>query len=179
MANWQNPCEVTECRNIVGRKGARGWCSKHYQMWLQTGDPQGSTAPTVEERFWAKVRRTGGCWWWLASTDDDGYGMFKDSRTHRAHRWLYEQINGPLGPGLVLDHTCRNPRCVRPDHLDPVTNDENLERGLGRRIKTGLTDQCINGHRYTPENTYTNPLGRKVCRACAAVARAKYERKAA
>lgn len=167
-------CSVDECESNVGPKGARGWCTKHYQMWRLTGDPSGSTAPTTRQRFFAKVKKTETCWIWQASKDENGYGMFRDGRSHRAHRWLFEHTVSTVPDGLVLDHLCRNTSCVNPKHLEPVTNDENLERGWGRRIKTGAVNTCINGHEYTPSNTYINPLGRKVCRICSADSRTRH-----
>ena len=173
------PCVVVECTNLIGSKGGRGYCTKHYQMWRLTGDPCGSTAPTAEQRFWEKVVKTPTCWIWIKSTDDCGYGMFSDLQTHRAHRWSYENLIGPIPAGLVLDHLCRNTRCVNPAHLEPVTNDENLERGWGRRVKNGWVNHCIHGHEFTLENTYINGQGRKVCRTCSAVSREKYTQRKA
>ena len=41
-------------------------------------------------------------------------------------------------------------------------------------------EACRAGHPYSTENTYINPLGRKVCRTCMTSSRARYEdRKAA
>jgi hypothetical protein len=34
----------------------------------------------------------------------------------------------PLASGHALDHLCRNTLCVRPDHLEPVSDDENTRR---------------------------------------------------
>ncbi|WP_369010576.1 HNH endonuclease signature motif containing protein, partial [Bacillus cereus] len=46
----------------------------------------------------------------------------------RAHRYVYENLSGPIPEGMELDHLCRNPPCVNPDHLDPVTHEENMRR---------------------------------------------------
>ena len=80
------------------------------------------------DRFWARVD-VGLCWEWTGS-NDRGYGMFRlDGRTVRAHRWAWETLVGPIPRGLHLDHLCRNPPCVNPDHLEPVTQPENIRRG--------------------------------------------------
>lgn len=177
-ANRYLPCTIADCENQVGQKGARGYCTKHYQMWLKTGDPIGSTAPSQAERFWPRVNKTETCWLWTGFTNDSGYGAFSsDGKAVRAHRWAYEDLFGPIPEGLVLDHLCRTPSCVNPSHLEPVTSDENLERGWGRRVKSGWVNSCINGHEYTPENTYTNTQGRSVCRTCSAASRRRYEQK--
>lgn len=71
-----------------------------------------------------------GCWNWQLSLDHHGYGTVcvKGKRTG-AHRFIYEQANGPIPEGMSLDHLCRNPRCVNPAHLEPVTQAENVRRG--------------------------------------------------
>lgn len=93
--------------------------------------------PSVEERFWAKVDKSGDCWLWTASTRN-GYGQFFDGeRIEYAHRFVYARFVGPLMPGLKIDHLCRTPACVNPAHLELVTNAENIRRGL----RTHLTHE--------------------------------------
>lgn len=75
-----------------------------------------------EVRFWAKVRRTEGCWLWTASLDGKGYGQFHDESTGkvrnlRAHRVAYELVFGPIPKGMCILHICDCPQCVNPDHL--------------------------------------------------------------
>lgn len=115
-----------------------------------------------DDRFWSKVDADGDCWVWTAARYHDGYGQFD---RFRAHRWAYERLVGPIPDGLQLDHLCRNRACVNPDHLEPVTNDENMARSpIHNRAKT----HCKRGHAFTPENTYLLPRdGGRKCRACA------------
>lgn len=88
---------------------------------------------TIEGRFWAKVNKTETCWLWLACTNH-GYGYFGfQGRNKRAHRLAYEWANGKIPDGLTLDHLCRVRHCIRPDHLEVVTNKENILRGLAAR----------------------------------------------
>lgn len=182
MPNYTHFCSVDGCQNKVGLKGARGWCTKHYQRWLYTGSPTGSKKrPSAEQRFWAYTDKSDGCWHWRSAMDTNGYGLLSvGGKTTKAHRFAYELLVGHIPDGLVIDHLCRNRSCVNPDHMEPVTNDENLRRGNGRDVSQGRRGICHAGHPYSIENTYTNPLGRKVCRTCMAAARARYEnRKAA
>ena len=76
----------------------------------------------LPERFWNKVNKTEGCWLWTAALSH-GYGRF--GKGGAAHRLAWEDRNGPIPEGLVLDHLCRVPRCVNPEHLEPVTHREN------------------------------------------------------
>jgi hypothetical protein len=90
-----------------------------------------SDALTPEQRvprFWAKVRKTDTCWLWTAATTN-GYGTFGVGypRTMLAHRWSYQHHFGPIPDGMQVDHLCREPLCVRPDHLRLATNKQNLE----------------------------------------------------
>jgi len=91
------------------------------------------------ERFWPNVEKTDECWIWKGGANKRGYGSFFDGVWNvRAHRYSYELAIGPIPPGLHLDHLCRNTRCVRPDHLEPVTGEENHRRGRAAREEARL-----------------------------------------
>lgn len=88
-------------------------------------------AMTVPDRVWPKVDKNGpnGCWLWTG-TKARGYGqMIIAGKTAKAYRVVYELVIGPVPEGLVLDHLCRNPPCVNPAHMEPVTQAENVRRG--------------------------------------------------
>jgi len=81
-------------------------------------------------RFWAKVDKSAGedaCWLWTARTSDGGYGRFNAISTQgiQAHRYAWEQVNGPIPKGLLVCHTCDNPPCCNPAHLFLGTNTDN------------------------------------------------------
>jgi hypothetical protein len=178
-------CGIPECSRRVGHKGARGLCSRHYQRWLATGSPVGTRRVSDESRFFAKVRQAGECWKWIASTDGSGYGMFSASagmgrkRTERAHRWSYQFLRADIPTGLELDHLCRNRWCVNAWHLEPVTQRVNYERGQSPRRMNQLKAECLNGHPFSPENTYHHPSGSRVCRTCMAHRRQAYQERRA
>ena len=134
---------------------------------------------TVFERLLFKIRVAQGpgpagvpCWEYTNKTNEKGYGIIHVKGTARlAHRISFQIFNN-RAPGPMLDHLCRNRRCVNPDHLEEVSALENFKRGmgadglrLGPKVFSSRTN-CPQGHPYDGENTYTKPNGHRICRAC-------------
>ena len=126
--------------------------------------------PRKRELFAQKISvSSDGCWIWTAATRK-GYGLFSlgTGRNVQAHRVSYIIARGPVPPGLVLDHLCRNRACVNPDHLEAVPELTNSSRGL----KGELLTHCKNGHALTGPNLYSTAYdqarpGQRRCKACA------------
>ncbi len=89
---------------------------------------------TVEERFWAKVQKSDGCWAWTASKDRKGYGCFRISRREgiQAHRLSYILHFGAVLDGDLVCHHCDNPSCVRPEHLFSGSPGKNTADMIGK-----------------------------------------------
>lgn len=117
-------------------------------------------------RFWSNVDKTGDCWLWLRAKDAKGYGRVGwGGKVLLAHRVAYELFFGQIPDGLPLDHLCRVPACVNPGHLEPVPTRENTARGVHPSATALRENRCVNGHNYTPENTY-RWRGERQCRQC-------------
>ncbi len=120
--------------------------------------------PPLEQRFWAKVRKTDHCWEWMGSKDTTGYGrIHANGRQRPAHRVSYEMHVGPIPDGLEIDHLCNNRGCVNPEHLDVVTRRQNILRSshAGKMF-------CPSGHLMDERNTAywgKKRVGR-FCREC-------------
>lgn len=117
-----------------------------------------------------------GCWEWICPKKPGGYAAVTINGTrHVSHRLAFEVFIGQIPAGLVLDHLCRNTYCINPDHLEPVTQQENILRGIGRSAVNAEKTHCPRGHKYTPENVWINS-GRRYCRACRRSLNAEYKR---
>jgi hypothetical protein len=121
-------CSIADCDSPVA---ARDWCKKHYMRWYHYGNPEHLRGRTLSERIWLKIERKDGHWLWTGARTSKGYGKIGiDKAVVRAHRAVYELLVEPIPDGLVLDHLCRVTSCVNPSHLEPVTQGENVRRGL-------------------------------------------------
>jgi hypothetical protein len=118
-----------------------------------------------------------GCFLWLGGIDKKtGYGRivvtpeFKKSIDTTAHRLSYIAFKGPIPEGHDIDHLCRNKACVNPNHLEPVSPKENLQRGWDWRKKNSPLKTCRQGHLREGDNFfYSEAPNRKpifICRVC-------------
>lgn len=116
-------------------------------------------------RLWQRVMKTDTCWLWTGATGPTGYGVtYNNGKNQYVHRAVYELLVGPIPDGLQIDHLCRVRNCVNPDHLEPVTPQENTRRGDAWKWRLRRT-HCRRGHEYSAENTVMRQGGRW-CRAC-------------
>ena len=121
---------------------------------------------SLEERFWAKVHKTDGCWLWTGSQTGNGYGQFKvDGRIVLAHRLAYSLLVSAIPEGLQIDHLCRTRNCVNANHLEVVTHRENIMRGFSPTALNTVKTHCPYGHPYDAENTRVCN-GKRKCRTC-------------
>lgn len=130
-------------------------------------------------RFWDMVDKTGTCWLWT-KPGEDGYGRFyMQGSLHQAHRVSYGWEHGDVPVHLVVDHRCRVHACVRPSHLEPVANGENVRRGVRKprsrvpsvepmpdkpKHKTGSRPRYCRVCLRAPQEC--GPLRERICATC-------------
>lgn len=184
--NVKQHCTVEGC---VGFVKGRGWCGLHYRRWRVHGDVRAEVPPLRRPDFWEKVDKNGptpptfwdpvlrchryrpevgSCWLWVGGWQrKTGYGMFGTGLL--AHRFAYQLIVGAIRSGLELDHLCRVRLCVNPGHLEAVTHQENVARGLvatrNRERARPPRTHCSQGH-FLEGNVYISGSHRQ-CRTCA------------
>ncbi|MEU3218732.1 MULTISPECIES: HNH endonuclease [Streptomyces] len=74
-----------------------------------------------------------GCRLWTRSLTTDGYAKAVVTeagreRTVRVHRWLMEQVHGPLPVRAITAHSCNESLCVHIDHLSSATQRTNMRQ---------------------------------------------------
>lgn len=110
------------------------------------------------------------CMLYAGAKNRNGYALkqVKDNETGKwnqraLHREMYIAEYGSVDDSLVMDHLCRNRCCVNTDHLEPVTNTENLNRGNRPKV---WGKYCNSGHLVTPESHWITKRGTRKCKQC-------------
>lgn len=124
------------------RHHARGWCSRHYSTWRNTGDPLTEVTrhySTPSEALRARTEKRGDCLIWKGSRSREGYGFITvDGRLEMSHRYAWAAAHGPIPNGAEVDHTCGERACCNADHLRLATRRQNMRNRAGAQ-STSLT----------------------------------------
>lgn len=127
------PCLDGTCSRLSRTKKVRGYCGTHAERLRKAGLAGG---PRRERHVGPPMYR-------LLMRAELTLGPLpspclrvrtgqKDGRIQmnegRGYRLAYEHWNGPIPAGFTIDHLCCDPWCIAGDHLEAVTNAENVRR---------------------------------------------------
>jgi len=129
------------------------------------------------DKYTSKVTKTSTCWNWTGARRGP-YGCATINRKVRGiHRIFYEYYVKPIEEGMVIDHLCRNTLCVKPEHLEQVTNSENAKRAIPYRIKPHHSKTiCKYGHKLVEGNLYYSRNSTRRCKTCMVEYQRKYNK---
>ena len=127
------------------------------------------------QRFLAKVHKTDACWIWRGAISGSGYGAFYlRGKMYQAHRVSVRADGYSVPTWGVIDHLCRNRKCVNPEHLRTVLRGTNIfENSEALACINSQKTHCPKGHPYSGENLVSRLSGRRGCRIC----RGEYHRR--
>lgn len=146
----KSTCSIEGC---AATHYARSMCNRHYQAWRKAGRGEGfprasASFGSFEEAFAARTERQGECLSWVGPKTDDGYAVSSVRRARKyMHVYAWERANGPVPPGMQVDHICWNRACCEVGHLRLATPAQN------------------NAYRSGPQPGRTHKLPRNVYRS--------------
>jgi hypothetical protein len=121
------------------------------------------------------------CWEWQLSRDPRGYGLSTGGTTSRlrecgkAYRASHLAFIGAIPDRFHVDHLCYNHSCVNPDHLEAVSQRENVQRAVAhhKALGTGswnVLEVCGKGlHPMTDDNiliAFSRGRSHRACKTC-------------
>lgn len=131
----QPKCKAQGCKSIPA---AHGYCRPHEQLALTTRSPKSQEKSLARFRSGIEADWETGCWIWTEQPNEDGYGQMHAGGHWYAHRFSYIWFFGGHGRRKTLDHLCNVKRCVRPDHLWPISETLNSQLRHARALAGAL-----------------------------------------
>lgn len=138
--------------------------------------PYGARKLTLKQKLLFYSKKEPGilstpCWVWKKNLRL-GYGrVLWKGKLETVHRLAYKEWVGEIKYGLDLDHLCRNRACLNPNHLEPVTHKENVNRGALKK------EFCLRGHKLEGNVYFTtrrNGQVKRDCKDCMKIHQKKY-----
>lgn len=97
-----------------------------------------------------------GCWIFTGADKSRGYKEYKaQKKRYLAHRYSYIIHKGEIPKGLFILHTCDNPACVNPEHLEAGTQSKNIKDMFIRKRRNVKADN-------SPRHKITSIIAKKI-----------------
>lgn len=111
-----------------GNVVSKGWIKDEPLRFVKGHNRRGAHGGRTRSPATRWVESARGCWIWQGkarSGKQRSYGLATaNGKRTRAHRAVYEELVGPIPGGHDLHHTCGEPLCVNPAHLEPIAVSE-------------------------------------------------------
>lgn len=128
-------------------------------------------AENIRTRILEKVIRVNNHW--IMPKKNTGYSeMHANGQSWLGHRLSYEAFVGPIPSGLQIDHLCKVTNCVNPEHLEPVTRQENHRRSNSVSGINARKTHCKRKHPLSGDNIRID-RGTRQCKKCNALREAQ------
>lgn len=170
-------CSVEGCASETIFAVRLQMCLSHYRALRRYGKPELVAPQAIEERIKRFMApQPNGCIEWTGGIDTPGYGAIRyEGKRWRAHRLIYTLFRNPIPERKILDHLCRNRRCVNLDHLELTTQSVNIARSSNAFAKQREATHCRRGHPFDLFNTAIRNGRWRVCKSCSEERRRKKE----
>lgn len=117
----------------------------------------GLTMSDLVQQILAKTVEEGDCLIWQGRIANGSPLVYVDGVYRTARRVLWEALHGPMKPGMNATCSCREPGCVKPEHLRAASvkqiakqaGKEGKFSSLQRRAK--IAAACRKRSQLTPE----------------------------
>ena len=88
----------------------------------------------ILDKLIQRYQTNGTCWEWTAGKDSCGYGrIWHNGENSTAHTVAYSVFVAPIPEGKHVLHTCDNPCCINPAHLELGTHADNMRHKSERK----------------------------------------------
>lgn len=114
----------------------------------------------LKVKFLKSVAKTETCWTWTGAVRNSklprgGYGCFMIGRKlWISSRASYMLFNGDIPEGELVRHKCDNRLCVRPDHLELGTHQDNMNDMKQRKRCAVQHGEHHNNHKLFNDDIY-------------------------
>lgn len=110
------------------------------------------------KRFWSKVDRSGGpkaCWPWTGGLVRKYGSFWNGTKMVRAHRVMWEIVDGNIPKELCVLHECDNPKCCNPGHLFLGTQVDNIKDMDRKGRRRAVSSEHVNTTKLTSGDVRT------------------------
>lgn len=136
------------------------------ELLMKNSSPSGKLPEFLARRVEPQDRGYASpCLEWTAALHLGYAWVSHKGKPQLGHRLAYSYAVGPIPDGLVIDHLCRNRKCINPEHLEAVEHGVNTRRAHPAYSTDDMT-VCAHGHSLTEGYVLPASNGSRRCLRC-------------